>query len=408
MERGVDRWQAPKGTSNKRWLALLASALVIGTSGSALAAITTNVWDGGGIGNLWMTGKNWATDMAPSAGDDVQFPAGAMQTTNFNNFANLTAFNSIQIQASGYQLQGESIALGGGIVGSQASGDSDIVISLELTASQTFEVTNAGAMLTYFNIAQENHTLTFDGAGVHLVMGVIQDNLFGGPGGGPVVKNGSGTVRLQGVAQYSGLTTINAGTWLVNNSQSPGSINVLGGLFGGNGAIGGTLAALTVTGGAFNPGDGGPGILTSFDDVTFGPGAQFQVEINGTTAGTGGYDQLKSVVGTIDLGNVPLVVTLGFEPMIGDTFQIIDRMFGSPVSGTFAGLPEGAKLTVGEFAFAISYVGGDGNDVVLTAVPLAPPRPVPALDDRGRIIAALALFVLGVFSVRRLRANVSR
>jgi hypothetical protein len=40
------------------------------------------------------------------------------------------------------------------------------------------------------------------------------------------------------------------------------------------------------------------------------------------------------------------------------------------VVGTFAGLPEGARLTVQGQNFQISYRGGDGNDVVLT--PLLP------------------------------------
>ena len=36
--------------------------------------------------------------------------------------------------------------------------------------------------------------------------------------------------------------------------------------------------------------------------------------------------------------------------------------------GTFKDLPEGAEITVGGAIFKISYVGGDGNDIVLTAL----------------------------------------
>ena len=36
------------------------------------------------------------------------------------------------------------------------------------------------------------------------------------------------------------------------------------------------------------------------------------------------------------------------------------------MSGTFAGLPEGAILMVNGMTFQISYVGGTGTDVVLT------------------------------------------
>ena len=37
--------------------------------------------------------------------------------------------------------------------------------------------------------------------------------------------------------------------------------------------------------------------------------------------------------------------------------------------GTFAGLPEGSTVFFGAPAYTISYTGGDGNDVVLTAAP---------------------------------------
>ncbi|MDY3554378.1 Calx-beta domain-containing protein [Gemmata sp. JC717] len=41
------------------------------------------------------------------------------------------------------------------------------------------------------------------------------------------------------------------------------------------------------------------------------------------------------------------------------------------VVGTFAGLPEGASFTAGGVTFTISYVGGTGNDVVVTVGPPA-------------------------------------
>ena len=38
----------------------------------------------------------------------------------------------------------------------------------------------------------------------------------------------------------------------------------------------------------------------------------------------------------------------------------------APVSGTFAGLPEGSTVSSGGTTWQISYAGGDGNDVTLT------------------------------------------
>jgi autotransporter-associated beta strand protein len=380
----------------RRILTLIVGVFLIGVSGSAFGLVP-DVWDGGGINSSWMTGPNWATNVAPAPGDDLQFPAGAMQMTNFNDFPNLTAFNSIAVQASGYELEGESIALAAGIVDSAAAGNSTVDFSQRLTASQTFQVTNAGAMLTYFGlIAQEDKVLTFDGAGDHLVMGVIQDNAFAGPSGGSVVKNGTGTVRLQQVNGYSGTTTVNAGAFLVNGVQASSPITVAGGVLGGTGSVG----QVTATGGAVNPGDGGPGILQAFGNVTFGSGATFAVELNGTSAGSG-YDQLSVIVGAVDLGSATLDISLGFVPMVGDAFRIINKSSPGAIVGTFAGLPQGSTVVVGGTQFKIDYTGGTGNDVVLTVSSQVGQRPVPALDRRGIVLAAVLLFAVGVLAQRR-------
>jgi hypothetical protein len=89
------------------------------------------------------------------------------------------------------------------------------------------------------------------------------------------------------------------------------------------------------------------------------------VELNGINPGTG-YDQI-AVSGPIVLGGA-LSLALGFSPPIGTTFNIISNSGAGAVNGTFAGLPEGATQLVGGTTLKISYVGGDGNDVTLTAI----------------------------------------
>jgi hypothetical protein len=68
----------------------------------------------------------------------------------------------------------------------------------------------------------------------------------------------------------------------------------------------------------------------------------------------------------------------------GDQFTIIDAGGSSRVTGSFRGLPEGATIsaldTLGNtVTFAISYVGGTGNDVTLrvTNVSIANPSAIP-------------------------------
>jgi Ca2+-binding RTX toxin-like protein len=93
-------------------------------------------------------------------------------------------------------------------------------------------------------------------------------------------------------------------------------------------------------------------------------GAAFAVELDGTVAGDE-YDKLNAA-GTVSLGNASLQASVGFVTMTGDEFIIIDNDLGDAISGTFAGLAQGAELQIGNRFFAIDYAAGDGNDVSLT------------------------------------------
>lgn len=147
------------------------------------------------------------------------------------------------------------------------------------------------------------------------------------------------------------------------------SITVLkGGQLRGSGVV---REYLTITRGATlvpgnSPGCISAGILTL--------GGELQIELGGKGA-CSEYDQIK-VTGS-GLLNEYIVLEDGatlsvsgygaFSPQKGDTFVIIDNQTDKPVKGTFKDLPEGAEVKIGEATFTISYVGGDGNDVVLTA-----------------------------------------
>lgn len=101
--------------------------------------------------------------------------------------------------------------------------------------------------------------------------------------------------------------------------------------------------------------------------TNFSTTTTFAVRLNGTTAATQ-YDQL-AVLGSL-LVRGTLSVTMGFTPAAGAVFTIIDNdgtdAAVSPF--TFNGLAEGAVMNAGGQFLRLSYVGGDGNDVTLTAV----------------------------------------
>lgn len=122
--------------------------------------------------------------------------------------------------------------------------------------------------------------------------------------------------------------------------------------------------ARAFAGGTVSPGTTGPGIIDT-DGLRLDNGSSFDAEVNGvTTAGTD-YDQLN-VAGTVTIDGATLNTSGTVSGTgSGDTVVLINNDGADPVSGTFAGLTEGADVTINGELFRISYNGGDGNDVVL-------------------------------------------
>src|SRR5262249_6125238 len=75
-------------------------------------------------------------------------------------------------------------------------------------------------------------------------------------------------------------------------------------------------------------------------------------------------------------------VTRRFGPPQGAQFTIINVAANHLLSGTFNGLPEGATIDLGGQHFSITHKGGDGNDVVLTALE-HPPAVTYYLSERA-------------------------
>jgi autotransporter-associated beta strand protein len=189
---------------------------------------------------------------------------------------------------------------------------------------------------------------------------------------GALVKSGSGTLIFAGTNLHSGMVQCSAGTLQVDGDQSlPLTRITSGGRLQGSGFVG----VLDINGGGAEIAPGSsPGVLTcSHYNADGTGGATLEIELNGPAPGSG-YDQLN-VTGTVTLTNTILAASLNFASALSNQFVIINNEGTGPVLGTFTAKPQGFIFAIGSELFRISYVGGDGNDVVLTQVSGTPARP---------------------------------
>ncbi|MCX6911618.1 MAG: proprotein convertase P-domain-containing protein, partial [Verrucomicrobia bacterium] len=179
-------------------------------------------------------------------------------------------------------------------------------------------------------------------------------------GAGDFWKFGAGTGILNGDNTLTGFCYAYEGILLVNGLQ-PQSIGSVynGATLGGNG----TLKEIACSGN-LSPGTS-PGRLTT-SNLTMTGSARYNVELTGPAPGTD-YDQIR-LNGTNTIGGAALFVTAAFtKPVtVGQSFTIVANDGASPNTGIFLGWTEGSTHTANNFGFRISYVGGTGNDVVLT------------------------------------------
>ncbi|SMP66183.1 VCBS repeat-containing protein, partial [Neorhodopirellula lusitana] len=188
----------------------------------------------------------------------------------------------------------------------------------------------------------------------------------------PSIKVTGGNVKLTGSATISSAGTapaisVTGGTLSVNGALSlnGGSIEVAnGGTLGGSGTINGNV--VVATGATHAPGNS----IAIQSSGNYTLSSDLDIEIQGpyATAGTD-YDQVN-VTGTVVLNSgatLNLIDYMSGAALDDDdeVMVIINNDLADAVSGTFDSLPEGATVGVGGFTGRISYVGGDGNDVVL-------------------------------------------
>ena len=190
-------------------------------------------------------------------------------------------------------------------------------------------------------------------------------------GTGNLVKVGSGTETLTGTNTFTGTTAVSAGSLLINGSlASSSTLSISGtGVLGGSGSVG-SVSNL----GAVNPGSPGtPGTLTVAGNLTLGTGA-LVLDLSNSAA-----DKVVATGSVVDITGATLSLNVG-TVTTGESFTILTVPGTSGgLTGTFVGL-DGTSgnntITAGGATFTISYTGGDGNDITLTAFAVAPPTSI--------------------------------
>jgi hypothetical protein len=219
-------------------------------------------------------------------------------------------------------------------------------------------------------------------------------------------KEGTGTLKWLSDSSPLGRADINAGTLLMIGATHSSVVIGNGATLAGTGEV----ESLTVgSGGMVNPGvnPGDTGILKADFLSTDFQGGTLVIDIRGAngsstpyTPGTD-YDQLDVNTFKLFSGVFPgvypvdtLQVSLGVDTTVGTSFMPVHvRAPASnwPIFGNFKDLPEGGFLTLNGKRFQATYVGGDGNDLVLTHVNT--PRPVSgsiAAAPAGPVVAGVS------------------
>lgn len=369
--------------------------------------------------NLNVTNSSGSTNSNGSQGAiTIDSPIGGTGNITFNNTSNSVSTGLIVITGSTANtfVGTSTIASGGvGYTKDSAFGVSTNQVNLGTTggAAVTLVSTNGGTNLANnITVAATSGIATLGGAvngsSTETYSGLITLNgnvsLFSGPnsgggtnnnvvfantisGPGAVTKIGNGSVTYSVGNTYTGGTTVLAGTLVAANASGsatgPGAVQVnSGGTLAGNGFVNVGANSVTINSGA----NLAPGISPSTPaalniigtqtnslsgpyTVDLAPVGNFRVDLGSVVS-----DQLN-LTGTIDItgANLVLNISTGAFPQVGQMYTIVNNDGIDLVSGTFAQGVLVAATNNPLYTFAINYIGGTGNDIVLTTLTIPEP-----------------------------------
>ena len=344
-----------------------------GGDGNDITLTTTTVpktWTGL-AGQLWSNASNWLNGI-PQSGDTLSFPASATNKQSTNDLSGLSI--SGLILDSGYNLTGNKLTLQGTY---QSNGNNIIGTPVDVR-QPNLALNTSGPLDTFIGVVEVNasgmtfNQINFDG-GLNINTNDVRwtGNYYYNSTRIKSTLAGSATLTadnlvLNTTGAFSGI--INAQYLSLQSVSLPSVTKITTNVGSGNGAIGGIL-----DGGIepLNDANNGPGMFTAKTIACTNRSLSFRV--NGTTPGTG-HSQLIATNG-ITLSGCSLRVygTLSTSALSAGQSIILVRNDGiSAVNGIFSGLLEGTIVQLNGASYALTYKGGDGNDIALAAVGVTP------------------------------------
>ncbi|NJN05599.1 MAG: hypothetical protein HC814_03295 [Rhodobacteraceae bacterium] len=170
-----------------------------------------------------------------------------------------------------------------------------------------------------------------------------------------VTKTGAGVVNVASANFWNGGTSVEAGTFLVNNTTGSGTgagdVTVhSGATLGGSGSIAGSV---TLNSGATLLPGNSAGTLTIDTDLSFAALSSVTFEIGGLLKGTQ-HDHVAVGGNATFAGTIQLSLDPGYYPASGNAFELVS--FGGS-SGNFSNAANGARVTTTDNlgSFQINY-----------------------------------------------------
>jgi autotransporter-associated beta strand protein len=209
---------------------------------------------------------------------------------------------------------------------------------------------------------------------------VLGSGLFAGSiiGNGGFTKAGFGIMTLSGTNTFVRQTILEEGTLEIDGLHTNSTIALNGGILAGRGRLGVVQGTL----GTLSPGRG----LATFQNYLHTRNVQLSsnniVQFTLFSLSPDFENNRLQVIGTVDLGGSVFRLRRFFNEPTNSAFILIENDGTDPIVGTFSGLPEGAITGADGRAFRVSYVGGTGNDLVVTRV-TAPPSTFGSVERIG-------------------------